>query len=127
MALFTNNKKEMGDNLNSEGKIIIDVLDDDQFFYIYAEFPGQEKKDIKVKFQGEQLLLKINDSESDYDNDKSYLISERYHFERERLISFSDSIVKKDVVANFNNGLLEVIIKKLDPFDEEEGDLIPIN
>ncbi|MFQ7801696.1 MAG: hypothetical protein ACLRHW_19715 [Coprobacillus cateniformis] len=42
--------------------ITIDMTDDDEYYYIYAEFPGREKE-IKIKFKGDKLSLKVLDDE----------------------------------------------------------------
>jgi len=104
--------------------ITIDMTDDDEYYYIYAEFPGREKKEIKIKFKGDKLSLKVLDDE-DYP-DQNYIISERCHDERERIIEFEEPINKKEVTANYTNGLLKISIKKIDPDEDEDQDLIQI-
>ena len=67
--------------------------------------------------------------EEDDDNpiaDKSCLIQERIHDEVERFISFEEPIDKKSVEAKLEMGLLTVTIKKMNPEEEEEEDLILI-
>jgi HSP20 family protein len=127
MALGMFNTKKDTDNMNNfVSNIVIDLLEDDDYYYVYAEFAGREKEEIKIKFQGENLLLKICDDESDYDDQKGYLIEERYRQEKERLIKFPEPIQKKGVDANYENGLLSVKIQKIDP-ESDDSDLIPIN
>lgn len=103
--------------------IVLDLMDDDDFYYVYAEFPGREKNEIKIRFIGDHLCLKVIDTDIDsYTSmDKNYVIGERFLDEKERLISFGETINKKNVSANFKNGLLEIIIPKLSPEDDNDG------
>ncbi|WP_373262275.1 Hsp20/alpha crystallin family protein [Hungatella hathewayi] len=124
MALFPQKKEASEYDINNSSMIIIDMTDDDESYYIYAEFPGREKKEIKVKFKGDKLCLKALEEE-DYP-DQDYIISERCHDERERIIEFEEPINKKEVTANYINGLLKISIKKIDPEEDEDQDLIQI-
>jgi HSP20 family protein len=124
MALFPQKKESSEYDINNSPMITIDMTDDDEYYYIYAEFPGREKKEIKIKFKGDKLSLKVLDDE-DYP-DQNYIISERCHDERERIIEFEEPINKKEVTANYTNGLLKISIKKIDPDEDEDQDLIQI-
>lgn len=124
MQLFSPKKNPLEYDVNNSPMVTIDMTDDDDFYYVYAEFPGKEKKDIKIKFKGDKLSLRIADEE-DYP-DQNFIISERCHDERERIIEFDDPINKKEVTANFLNGLLQISIKKIDPEEDGDQDLIQI-
>ena len=126
MALFPPKKGSLGFEENINSTITLDMLEDDDYYYIFAEFPGREKKDIKIKFKGDKLSLKISEGIEE-DLNQNYIISERCHTERERLIELEDPVNKKEVRANFQNGLLEISIKKIDPDENDEDDLIQIS
>ncbi|WP_097005221.1 Hsp20/alpha crystallin family protein [Lacrimispora amygdalina] len=126
MTLFSPKKGSLGFDENINSTITLDMLEDDYYYYIFAEFPGREKKDIKIKFKGDKLSLKISE-DIEEDLNQNYIISERCHTERERLIELEDPVNKKEVQANFQNGLLEISIKKMDPDENDEEDLIQIS
>lgn len=129
MALFNTNKKETTNNLYSNENIpliAIDLAEDEEFYYLYSEIPGRELSDIKLKFKGEKLSLRVSENEKSPVENKDLIISERYHDERERMIEFECPVDKKEISAIYKNGLLEVVIKKTDPDDEDDEDLIKI-
>lgn len=129
MGLF--NPTRSSDDVSAmmpEPVIPIDLAEDDDYYYIYADVPGKSIREIKMKFKGEKLSIRLIEEEDD-DNpiaDKSCLIQERIHDEVERFISFEEPIDKKSVEAKLEMGLLTVTIKKMNPEEEEEEDLILI-
>jgi HSP20 family protein len=130
MGLFDNKKNayEEAKMDKDDFSLRIDLADDDDYYYIYAEVPGKKISDIKMKFKGDKLSLRLVE-ESDESNpisNKSCIIQERIHDEVERLISFDEHIDKKKVEARLENGLLIVTIKKINPELEEDEDLIII-
>lgn len=108
--------------------IRIDLADDDDFYYLYADMPGKKINDIKMKFKGDRLSLRLVEESEDSNPiyNKSCIIQERLHDETERIITFEEPIDKKKVDARLENGLLTVTIKKINPELEEEEDLIVI-
>lgn len=110
-------------------KIRLDLAEDDDYYYIYIDAPGKENSDIKMKFKGNNLSVKFI-AESDDKNliaDKECIVEERIHDETERLIGFDTPIDKKSVSAKLTDGILYVIIQKIDPDKDDEQDLISIN
>jgi len=132
MGIFnitTKNENDFGYELNGEEATIrIDLADDDDFYYIYIDVPGKKNNDIKMKFKGDRLSLRIVE-ESEEENpisNKSCIIQERIHDEVERIISFDEPIDKNKVDARLDNGLLIVTIKKINPDLENDENLIVI-
>lgn len=130
--MFNNTQKENtvyeNNNPQSEEPIRIDLADDDDYYYIYADVPGKTISDIRMKFKGEQLSLKLIEESEERNpiSTKSCSIQERIHDECERLISFDEKVDRKSVDARLENGLLIVTIKKINPEMEEDEDLISI-
>lgn len=109
--------------------IPIDLADDEDFYYVYADVPGKKLSDIKLKFKGNDLSLRIVE-ESEEDNfiyNKSCIVQERLHDEAERIIELEDPIDKKTVNAKLEDGVLKVTVKKIDPSQDDESDLIKIS
>ena len=106
----------------------MDMTEDDNYYYLYIEIPGRKNEDIKMKFKGDKLSIRVIE-EKDNENplvDKGVIISERIHDEVERLIAFDCPVDRKKVEAKFKDGLLTVTITKIDPDAEDEEDLINI-
>ena len=113
---------------SNQNLIRIDLVDDDDRYYLYADVPGKKISDIKLKFKGDNLSIRVVE-ETEINNPilkKSCIIQERLHDEYERLIQFEDPIDKKSVSAKLENGVLIVTITKIDPEKEDESDLIKI-
>ena len=90
-----------------------------------ALFP-QKKESSEYDINNSPMItIDMTDDDEDYP-DQNYIISERCHDERERTIEFEEPINKKEVTANYTNGLLKISIKKIDPDEDEDQDLIQI-
>lgn len=130
MPIFKNNttKESEIDYIDNEQTIRIDLADDDDYYYIYAEIPGRPVNDIKMKFKGDRLSIRLVEESEDENpiENKSCIICERIHDEVERLISFDEPIDKKKTTAKLENGVLFVTIKKVNPDSDSEEDLIVI-
>lgn len=132
MNLFKNTREDSNklsyDYSYDEQSIIIDVAEDDEYYFVYAEVPGKTAEDIQLKFRGERLSIRILEETEEQNPiaEKTCLIQERTHEERERLISFEEEVDKKNVDAKLENGLLIVFIKKICPDEEDVKDLITI-
>jgi len=134
MNLFGRSQKsemntEFIENDNGDENMIrIDLADDDDYYYVYADVPGKKISDIKMKFKADKLSLRVIEENEDANpiSNKSCIIQERLHDEAERIISFEGPIDKKKVDARLENGLLIVTIKKINPDLEDEEDLIVI-
>jgi heat shock protein hsp20 len=132
MAMFgsTNKKDSLFSNMDFEisSDLRMDMTEDDNYYYLYIEIPGRKNEDIKMKFKGDKLSIRVIE-EKDNENplvDKGVIISERIHDEVERLIAFDCPVDRKKVEAKFKDGLLTVTITKIDPDAEDEEDLINI-
>lgn len=131
MAFFKNEQRDRNDYTYTENgddnMIRIDLADDDDYYYLYADVPGKKISDIKMKFKGDKLSLRIMDEGEDNPiANKSCIIQERLHDEFERLIIFDEPIDKKKVDARLENGLLIVTVSKINPDVDDEDDLIAI-
>ena len=133
MAIFGKDKNDnvSEDDIKSEfisSPLKMDLVDDEDFYYLYVEIPGRKIEDIKMKFVGEQLSIKVIEEADDKNPTfgKSIIHDGRIHDETISLIRFENQIDKKKVEAKLKDGLLSVKIKKVDPDEENEEDLISI-
>jgi HSP20 family protein len=95
----------------------VDVIEHDDKFIIEAEIPGLKKEDVSVELVDDVLSIKgekRHDSESKNDTGK-YLRRELKRSSFKRSFSLGDNIDKTGVDAEFNNGVLTVILKKVEP------------
>lgn len=130
MSIFKNNTTPdyNSDDLYDGSNIRIDLADDDDYYYVYADVPGKSISDIRMKFKGDRLSIRLVEEPEDMNplENKSCIISERIHDEVERLISFDDPVDKKKTTAKLENGVLIVTIKKINLDSDNDEDLIVI-
>lgn len=130
MGIFGNLTKVSFKNENQEDNPIrIDLADDENYYYLYADVPGKKISDIKIKFKpGDKLSLRMieENEETNPISNKTCLIQERIHDEIERIIEFEEAINKDNVNAKLEHGLLSVVIGKKNLESEEDEDFIII-
>ena len=92
----------------------VDVLDKPDCITIEAEIPGLSKDDVSVDLDGD--ILSIVGKKQDSDNkDSNYIRRELKRSAFKRSFKLNGKLDLKGIKAEFENGLLNVIINKLDP------------
>lgn len=122
MGLFTQEKKYLDVNEleNEEASAFrVDLMEDNDNYYLIAEVPGKQSSQIKLRFKGERLSVSVME-DSDVDENLSCIKMERVHDECERIFSFEDPIEKNKVSAACKDGLLSITIPKVN-LESDEG------
>ncbi|MBN2159867.1 MAG: Hsp20/alpha crystallin family protein [Spirochaetes bacterium] len=92
----------------------IDVHEDEKGFYIKAEMPGLEEKDINVTLK--DRVLTISGEKKEEKNEKNekreYYYSERRFGSFTRTIALPERIKGDAVKAHYRNGILEIELPK---------------
>ena len=90
----------------------VDINESSDTFMITADLPGIKKSDIEVKIETNVLILSAERT-----IDKTN-VNEKYHFSERRSGTFSrsfklpESVKKEKITADFDNGVLSIIIPK---------------
>lgn len=103
-----------------------DIYEKDGKYNIEMDIPGFDKQDIRIECQDGILSVtaeKKSDSEETSD-DKKYLRRERFYGKVSRSFTFND-INEEDISAEFNNGILKIVIPKADKTESKK--VIEIN
>ena len=87
-----------------ERRIAVDLYDDDENYYVKAELPGLEKKNVNVEL--ENLVLTINAEHLQKQGEKEQKIS------FSRSIDLPEDINSDKVEAAMENGILTISIPK---------------
>jgi HSP20 family protein len=97
----------------------VDVKEDDKRFYVEAELPGMEEKDVDdvLTIRGEKRVEK---------DDAKRQHSERYFGQFERRIPLHTEVDAAGVKAKFKNGVLRIELPK-SPEVQERSRRIPIS
>ncbi|EAT13949.1 Hsp20/alpha crystallin family protein [Bermanella marisrubri] len=92
----------------------VDVSETDAAFHIHAELPGVKKDDIKVTVHDGILTLSGQRENVHEQKDKKVHRVERSFGSFRRSFTLPDNVQGEDVQANFQDGVLEVDIPKVE-------------
>ena len=94
----------------------VDISEDDKNIYLHAELPGIAKEDVKVLVTEERVLtLKGENKRVVNDENKNHVRVERNYGNFVRSFSWPENVQFDAVQAKFENGVLEVILPKIEP------------
>lgn len=91
-----------------------DVKETDTQYIIEAELPGVKKEDIFIDLQGNVLTLGVDMKQETNEEDDGYIYKERRSGSFRRSFNV-ENIREEDIKANYKNGLLTVILPKVEP------------
>jgi HSP20 family protein len=102
-----------GDELTfSSWNPAVDVVEREDNFIIEAELPGIKKEDIHISFVNEMLTIRGEKKVEKEEKKKNYHRSERSYGSFSRTFNFPGNVKADKVDAEFNNGVLKVIVPK---------------
>lgn len=103
-----------------------DVYEKEGNYNIEMDIPGYDKKDIKIECDNNVLTIiaEKNNETNEEDEDKKYIRRERIYGKVTRTFNFTD-IDEDAIKAEFNNGILKVIVPKSEKVDTKK--VIEIN
>ncbi|WP_243018456.1 MULTISPECIES: Hsp20/alpha crystallin family protein [Candidatus Cardinium] len=90
----------------------IDVSESNSNYYIEAELPGIELKDIEVQVNGHVLSIRAKKEANTEQKDTNYYIQERYTGSLQRSISLPNSADVEQINAKLQDGILRLTIPK---------------
>lgn len=114
-----------GKALQEKLSLRVDIKERKEDFQVFFDLPGVKKENIEIKIKNGVLNVstKIEEVEEQETVDKEkFLLRERFSqkYKKERTLDFGDS-VSGDVTAKFDNGVLEIVLKKTNPDTEEKS------
>lgn len=103
-----------------------DVYEKDGNYNIEMDIPGYDKKDISIECEDGILTISAekNNEVNEENEEKKYIRRERVYGKITRSFSFAD-IDEENITADFNNGILTVVIPKSQK--QESKRIIEIN
>lgn len=109
---FGNLKKSSeGPKVKDEREPLVDVVDNMDEIHVVVELPGVEKTDIKLYGTEDSLTISVDTSPYKYYKEIELPVKTRI----------------KEAKSTYKNGVLEVVIPKLEPSGNPKGDLINIS
>ncbi|MGI6433022.1 MAG: Hsp20/alpha crystallin family protein [Sphaerochaetaceae bacterium] len=95
----------------------VDVYEDEKAYYLDAELPGYDEKDVDVHI--DKHVLKISSvceaetEEKSAEAEPRYLIRERYCRSFERSFTLPEGIDEDNIEGTFKNGVLHIAMPKV--------------
>jgi len=98
----------------------IDMYDDKDNVVVKAEVPGLSKDDIEIQIKGRDLIIKGEKKKEEEIKEDNYYYAERSYGSFSRVIRLPIDIKPDKVKAKFKNGVLEIILPKVEEAKPKE-------
>ncbi len=97
----------------------IDLCETPESFILEADLPGMKLEDVKVEVQGNDLVLQGERSSEQGQRSGNFHYQERHYGSFMRRLTLPVSVDKDKIRAEFSNGVLRVILPKLEEKKEQ--------
>lgn len=111
----------------SSNRIPVDVIEDINEIIVKADLPGFKKEDIKIDISEYNLEISGQFQEEMLIEGANYVKRERRYGEIERVVDLPAKIRIDDAKAGFENGVLKIILPKMDIMEEKESSKIRVD
>ena len=109
---FGNIKKSLkGPEIKKEREPLVDVVETDGEVHVVVELPGVEKSDIKLHGTEDSITISVNTARSKYYKE----------------VQLQTKVKVKEAKSSYKNGVLEVVLPKIEPSKTPKGQPIDIN
>ena len=91
----------------------VDIHENDTGYEVVADLPGVKKQDISVTLENDVLTISASKETESEERDKGTVIRrERSSGSYSRSFSVSPGVKQENIKANFNNGVLTLVVPK---------------
>ena len=90
----------------------MDIVEEKDKYFIRADIPGVEKKDIDISVSGDVLTISGQKKEDSNVKEGTYRHLERCYGAFSRSFTLPDYVDRETIDASFKNGVLELSLKK---------------
>ncbi|MCX7924057.1 MAG: Hsp20/alpha crystallin family protein [Clostridia bacterium] len=90
-----------------------DIRETDKEYILDAEIPGVSKEDIKLDLRDNTLTISVEHNEQSSEERDNYIRKERRYGSFSRSF-YVENVKHEDVSAKYNNGILTVILPKIE-------------
>ena len=106
-----------------------DVKEQDGRYMIDIELPGYNKEDIKAQLRDGYLTItaSTNKNVDEKDNAGNYIRRERYTGQCSRSFYVGENVKDEDIKAGYKDGVLSLVVPKVDAKQIEEKKYISID
>jgi HSP20 family protein len=93
---------------------LLDVIDRGEELLVQVELPGIEKGDIELEVKDDTLSIKASKKKVVTEEKEGYFYQERGYAGYYRTVPLPTKVNEDKIKAKYNNGVLEVILPKLE-------------
>ena len=104
---------------SKEENMKCDIYEKEGNYCIEMDLPGYDKKDIDIDFDNKYLTITASKEEDVNDEGKNYIRRERNFGSYKRQFYLGD-INEDEIKAEFNNGILKVVVPKKEIIDTKK-------
>lgn len=98
----------------------VDIIDEPDQVVINAEIPGLKKEQVSVELEKGVLRIKGEKKEESSEKSRNYVHRELKHSSFCRSFTVGENVDTGSVGAKYENGVLEVTLKKLQPTPKKD-------
>ena len=104
---------------NQSNNMKCDIYEKDGNYHIEIDIPGFDKNEISVECENGYLTITAEKNEENEDENKNYIRRERSYGSYKRQFFLGD-INEEEIKAEFNNGILKVVVPKKEVVDTKK-------
>ena len=103
---------------NEKNFMKTDVIEKKDKYILNVDLPGFEKENIDLSLDNGYLTIFAKKSNEEENEESKYVRQERFYGECSRSFYVGDQIKEEDIMAKFNNGILNIEVPKKNIEDE---------
>ena len=90
----------------------VNIVEEENNFELHVSAPGLNKEDFKINLENETLTISSEKKEEKEETKKNYSRKEFYHGSFSRSFSLPQTINRENISAEYENGILKVVLPK---------------
>ena len=98
---------------SEDSKMKCDIYESEGKYHIEMDIPGFRKDEIKIECNKGNIVITAEKKDEEKEEDKKYLRRERVYGKYQRSFYLGD-IVEDEIEASFDNGILHIVVPKLE-------------
>ena len=128
MSLIDDMFRSSYDQKNSLRRMRTDITEKDGSYLLDIELPGFNKEEISIELDRGYLIVSAEKSvnEQQKDNEGTVIRTERFSGRYSRSFYIGDEYDEEDIVAKYENGVLNLVLKAIDQKEQANKKTITI-
>jgi HSP20 family protein len=90
----------------------VNIAENDEQYELHVSAPGLAKEDFKINLENDTLTVSSEKKEEKEENKKNFTRKEFYHGSFSRSFTLPQTIDRENISAQYENGILNVVLPK---------------